>query len=228
MKKIILIILILPSIFSSVRGQIQQADCNNLYLDTDTFYISYQQDTVVDGNLFYLDSVFTVYPFLHLILSDTTIITSPDIMVLSFLGNPSDTTEPFYFRMNFKTSNFPNSTIVNGLFHIYDSDMPGDSIVTCYLPITIILQNSTAINETSGNENIRIYPTPTFNQLNIQNNSAQQAQFLLYNSLGEKLIDKKIANKTNTVNLSAYSTGVYFCIVSNDGQIIKSCKIIKQ
>lgn len=227
MKQIVLILLPVLSVLSIASGQTQQADCNNLYLDTDTFYISYQQDTVVAGNLFYLDSTLTVYPSLHLILFDTAIITSPDIIALSFLANPLDTTEPFYFTINFKTNVFPNNTTVSGLFHIYDSDTPGDSIVTCYFPITIILQNPTGINETE-NKKLKIYPNPTVSELNIENNSTQHIQFTFYNSLGEKFIDKILANKTNTINLSPYSNDVYFYRVSTDKQLIKSGKIIKQ
>lgn len=227
MKKIILISITILSVFSFAIGQ-TQADCNNIYLDTDTFYISYQQDTVVTGNLFYLDSTFTVYPVLHLILFDTTIITSPDIMVLSFLANPADTTEPFYFTINFKTNIFPDNTIVNGLFHIYDSDVPGDSIVTCYFPITIILQNTTGISEAGVNEKISIYPNPTMHELNIQNNSARPIQFLLYNSSGTKIIDETLPESTSTINLSSYSSDIYFYRMGDNKHLMRSGTVLKQ
>lgn len=230
MKKIAIISLTILSILSKVSGQ-TQADCNNLYLDTDTFYLSYQEDTVVMGHLFYLDTVLTFYPVLHLILSDTSIITSPDIMVLSALGIAIDTTEQFHFTINFKTETFPNNTIVNGFFHIYDSDMPGDTIVSCYLPITIILQgpdDPDGISETVENEKIKIYPNPAVGELNIENNSTQLLQFTLYNSVGEKIIDKTLTDKTSVIDLSSYSADIYFYKLASDKSIVKTGKLMKQ
>jgi hypothetical protein len=75
---------------------------------------------------------------------------------------------------------------------------------------------------------ILIYPNPSNAGLTIQNNSGQQFQFTLYNSSGEKVIDKILAGKTNLINLSAYSKDIYFYRAGNDVQLIKSGMLIKQ
>src|SRR5688572_29329192 len=127
--------IVLAMIFTSgIRAQVL-VDCANLHLSTDTFYLSHVQYTTVVGDLHYLDTNWAVYPVLRLILEDTSIITSPNIMVLSLLAYPFDSLEQFNFPIHFKTTNYPSNTVVKGLFHVYDSDTPGDSIVTCYFPI---------------------------------------------------------------------------------------------
>lgn len=215
------------SILSKVSGQ-SQADCNNLYLDATTFYISPQQDTIVTGNLFYNDTTITVYPFLHLILSDTSIITSPDNMVLSFLD--SSAVQAFEFRINFKTATFSNNTIVNGLFHIYDSDSPGDSIVTCYFPITIILQNPTGISESGiTGETFSVYPNPTDKTatLEFDNLKNENCTLTLYDTDG-RLVQTIIDITTNKVEIERkkLSSGLYFFQLQTDRQLIANGKLV--
>ena len=73
-----------------------------------------------------------------------------------------------------------------------------------------------------------LFPNPAASELNIQINSTQEFQFALYNSLGEKIIDKSLNNKTSSINLSAYSNGIYFYKIISEKNIIKTGKVIKQ
>jgi len=227
MKKVILISLTILSVLSTARGQLQQADCNNLSVDNDTFYLIYPQDTIANGYLYYMDSTWASYPLIKLILTDTSIITSNYVTSITWLGYGD--TLPLYMYIHFQTASFPNNTIVNGFLRVYDCDFPPDTVVNCYLPLTFILQNTTGIGNLNSNENlVYVFPNPSNNILNIQNNSAQQVQFTLYNYLGEKIIDKTLTEKTSTINLSAYSNDIYFYRVNNDKHLMTSGKIIKQ
>lgn len=51
--KILFLSLTILSLFFKVNAQTQQADCNNLFLDTDTFYLAPATNVTVSGNLFY-------------------------------------------------------------------------------------------------------------------------------------------------------------------------------
>lgn len=96
---------------------------------------------------------------------------------------------------------------------------------------TIIMNTTIATGITtlhSTDNLISVFPNPSNNILSIENNSSTLFQFTLYNSLGEKLFEKTLINKKSTIDLSAFSNAVYFYKVSNDGQVIKSGKIIKQ
>jgi len=88
---------------------------------------------------------------------------------------------------------------------------------------------ATSINENNFSENdFIVYPNPFNGELTIQINSTQVFQFTLYNSLGDKIIDKSLTKKNSTIDLSAYSNGIYFYKLTSDKQLIKSGKIIKQ
>jgi hypothetical protein len=158
MKNRIRISVIALLLAQGIQGQVV-VDCSNLSLSADTFYLSHTQSTTVVGDLHYLDTTMCVYPVLRLILEDTSIITSPNFMVLSALVYPFDSLEQFTFPIHFKTTNYLSHTTIKALFHIYDSDMPGDSIVSCYFPIKLILQNPVSVIEPVSNvPDVKIYP----------------------------------------------------------------------
>jgi len=227
-NKITLISIAILCLLSKVKGQTQQADCNNLYLDTDTFHISYQLDTIVEGNLIYLDTTFSVYPFLHLILADTSIITSADMLVLSFLQNPSLTSAPFYFGIKFKTAFFPNNTIVNGLFHIYDSDAPGDSVVNCYFPITIRLQNATNTTDVIKNNAFSVFPNPFSNYTTLHTNHLlKDATLRVYNTCGQEVKEiRNISGQSVTLNREYLTSGVYYVRLTENNITLKVDKLV--
>ena len=85
-----------------------------------------------------------------------------------------------------------------------------------------------AENSASEQSTLIVFPNPANNELNIQINSIQTFHFTLYNSLGEKIIEQTLNNKSSTINLSAYSKGIYFYKMISDKSIIKTGKIIKQ
>jgi hypothetical protein len=204
--KIIALALILFFIMDT-KAQSPKANCNNLYLDTTVFYLYPQQDSVVSGNLFYNDTLITFYPLLELILQDTTFITSPNIMVLSALD--SGFVQPFSFNLKFKTNTIPINTLVNALFHIFDSDMPGDTIVDCYFPMSIIIQNPNSLSKTNE-ERFNIYPNPTSKQLNIEAANKQVIQEISIKSIeGQQLYFRNANNIQETIDLSGFSNGIY-------------------
>jgi hypothetical protein len=188
-------------------------NCSNLHLSADTFYLSHTQNTSVVGDLHYLDTNMTVYPVLRLILEDTSMITSPNIMVLSFLAYPIDSLEPFIFPIHFKTTNYPSNTVVKGWFHVYDSDMPGDSIVSCYFPIKLILQNPLSVRQRISKSTAhKIYPNPAGNgiTISVENKSLENCTFLLFDLSGKLVFEKKeICGQTCQIEIPELENGLY-------------------
>ncbi len=98
-------------------------------------------------------------------------------------------------------------------------------------PAFYVLLNCTptGVDEaTIQNTEVAVYPNPSSEFLNIKFNSTELFKFTLYNSLGKKLIDKTVTSKTSTINISAYSNGLYFYSLNHDKHVIKSGRIIKQ
>jgi len=231
-KRLLILIIVIISLNSFAQAQI--VNCNNVTYSTDTFYISDSNNILYD-TIYYNDSIAIAYPLHCLHLSDTSIISATSTFATDscfiFTGlaqNSFDDTVHFEYLITFHSTTFANNTIVNGYFHLLKTGLSNDTIADCYFPVTIILQNTTGVSEIEENEKINIYPNPVSSEMNIENNSGHPIHFILYNSLSEKLIEKILTSKTSKINLSAYSTDIYFYKVSSNMQLFKSGTIIKQ
>ena len=226
--KLLLLSFSIITLFSNLKAQ--QADCHNMYLDVDTFNLNYLEDTIAEGNLFYNDTVWSVYPFIHIIPEDTTIITADDFMVLSSLD--SGYVQFFNFDINFKTEFYPNNTPVSAYFHIYDSDWPGDSIVNCYLPITLMLENfTTSIENQAITDNYTLFPNPMTNSAILQFDNVLQENciFMLYNSNGDLVQSRQnITSSEIEIEKQNLNSGLYFFSLAKERQIIFSGKLVVQ
>lgn len=88
-----------------------------------------------------------------------------------------------------------------------------------------------ASNETSStseveDKNNKLYPNPTGDELNIESSSAAQTELVLYDYLGQQLLQSTFRSKTK-VTLSIYESGIYFVTLSEAGQL-SIFRIIKQ
>lgn len=138
---------------------------------------------------------------------------------------------PFQITLNYISALNPDSIIIYIINAGMNQDCNGIHLVCnlLYLDNLTLSNSPLGIENLNSNENlVSVFPNPSNNILSIENNSTKMFQFTLYNSLGEKLIDKILPNKTSTINLSAFANDIYFYKVSNDKQEIKSGKIIKQ
>jgi len=188
-------------------------DCNNLELDVDTFYIGHTLNTQVNGNLIYRDTNMVVYPVLRLLLQDTTIVNTNTMYYLSFLKYPIDTIFNFSFNMNFKNTTYSNGTVVKGFIHLYDSDVPTDSIATCYLPITLILQQALGFSESTLLKPIQFYPNPVKDELNIE--IAVASTLKIFDLNGRLVLERELDSGLNNINTSSLKAGVYSMSISN-------------
>ena len=77
---------------------------------------------------------------------------------------------------------------------------------------------------------VSIFPNPTSTLLTIQiiSDKNQSCQFILSNSLGEKIISRSLMGKTSVIDLSGYADGIYFYKVTDHDNQIATGKIIKQ
>jgi hypothetical protein len=76
---------------------------------------------------------------------------------------------------------------------------------------------------------IQVFPNPTENLVNLVfDNSFNRAKVEIYNYLGELVLYKELSENVSTIDVSNFSTGVYFLRISLDGNLQKELKLIKQ
>lgn len=142
---ILFIVFINLSVINFSFTQINIIDCNNVTYVEDTFYVSLNNNMIFN-TIFYNDSNSMIYPNHCLILDDSSLInvryhsglfsTGFDCHIFTHLTqNSSRDTLDFDFQVTFKSTNFPNNTIVNGNLVLSDLNS------TCSNPIAIILQD---------------------------------------------------------------------------------------
>ena len=152
----LLIILISVTFYLNSYAQSGVVDCGNITYLEDTFYVSLNNDTLIN-TVYYNDPVSMIYPANCLILDTNSLIevnyftgvfnTENECSSLTYLAQDSERdTIDFLFLVTFNSTNFLNNTIVNGDLIL------GDANSSCSTPITIILQNS-ALNSNELLEN---------------------------------------------------------------------------
>ena len=96
-----------------------------------------------------------------------------------------------------------------------------------YLPNSYV---ATGVNHPVPASQINVYPNPVKDAMTIQNSSIriQSIQLILYNCMGEIVLQKTCSGETNSIDLSDYSSGICFYKAGVDKEILKSGKIIIQ
>jgi hypothetical protein len=76
-------------------------------------------------------------------------------------------------------------------------------------------------------EKLKVYPNPASATLTISLPQAENANFELYNELGEQMKNEKLIMKNTEIELSNEAEGVYFYrVVKADGTLIGSDKVV--
>lgn len=91
------------------------------------------------------------------------------------------------------------------------------------------ISTTVGINETSINLEMSVYPNPTSNYLSLKVES-EKLENLSYQliDLQGKIIESKKVNSTNTtVAMESLPTATYFLKISDNKQVVKTYKIIK-
>lgn len=167
-----------------------------------------------------------VYPVLRLLLQDTSIIKTTNNIYLSFLVYPIDSVEQFDFNMHFKTFIFPSPTTVNALFHIYDSDTPGDSLLSCYFPIKLILQHPLSTAETlQQKKHLKLFPNPASSTLILANSGTENININIYDIRGALVKTTTVLKEQKIqLDISTLDCGLYFYKVIHPGGLVDQGK----
>ena len=89
----------------------------------------------------------------------------------------------------------------------------------------------TAIETQLGIElNLKVYPNPTSDFLTLETGQSElnEMQYQILDLKGSVLENSNFNNNLERLDFTSYSSGIYFIIIKQDNQLIKSFKIIKQ
>jgi hypothetical protein len=128
-----------------------------------------------------------------------------------------------------------NNVIVTGFFtDVVDFDFgpgtytlaPGGGLSNWDLYLWKLGQSATGIRTIDKNETISVFPNPNNGSFNIIiDNKIRNGEFVLYNSIGQKVFSQNITNGSNSIKTNEHSKGLYHYILFSDSEKIYSGKI---
>jgi hypothetical protein len=88
---------------------------------------------------------------------------------------------------------------------------------------------TTGINETTINLEMSVYPNPTTNylQLKVESEKLENLNFQLIDLQGKVIENKKVSATTSTIKMETLPKAIYFLNVTDNNQVVKTFKIIK-
>lgn len=100
----------------------------------------------------------------------------------------------------------------------------------CDSVVTLFYTNSTNIEEYNNSVSVNLFPNPVSDLLSIQISGIpfDGINFLLYDMKGKLLETQKAKSETTALNMAGLSKGMYYLLVKNNNQWIKTLKIVKQ
>lgn len=120
-----------------------------------------------------------------------------------------------------------NDGVVNARFHYKNAPCLANylqGIWTFGYPFSC---NSTGENEVNQLEEVKLFPNPVSDYLNIIDAGKETLEFVLYDLNSSKTILQAFTNST-TINTAQMQPGIYFYELRNDKGTIKTGKVVKQ
>jgi len=88
---------------------------------------------------------------------------------------------------------------------------------------------NTSIATVERKSTINLYPNPVHSTLTIEQETTQELDILLYNTLGQLVLQQHVTDATSNIHLDNLQSGVYWVqILDEEERIIQSAKIVKE
>jgi len=114
-----------------------------------------------------------------------------------------------------------------GTYYAYAIDSAKNMSNKSSNAITLEKSEETGIDDQHNNVDVSIYPNPVTDKLNFSCN-IQISRVAIYNTLGQKVIEKPVVEENMTINTSDLKDGIYFMNFENEDNQIKTVKFIKE
>lgn len=94
--------------------------------------------------------------------------------------------------------------------------------------VRCISNTAADVNENNLDYRINIYPNPTKDIVNVDILNNEQFEISIFNVLGSCILNQKISNQNNSVDISSFENGIYFLQISDKTSIVSQQKIVKE
>ena len=89
------------------------------------------------------------------------------------------------------------------------------------------ISTTVGINETSINLELSVYPNPTTDYLTLKVEDNTELNYQLYDNQGKIIENKKVTANSTTISMEALPKSIYFLNITDNKQVVKTFKIIK-
>ena len=89
------------------------------------------------------------------------------------------------------------------------------------------ISTTVGINETSINLELSVYPNPTTDYWTLKVEDNTELNYQLYDNQGKIIENKKVTANSTTISMEALPKSIYFLNVTDNKQVVKTFKIIK-
>ena len=86
---------------------------------------------------------------------------------------------------------------------------------------------TTGLSEEINDKSFKIYPNPFSEQLTISNLSCEDATYVLYDILSNKILEQRLSSST-TIVTNQLPSGIYCYEIRNSEELISAGKVIKK
>jgi len=153
-----------------------------------------------------------------------------DTIAIGDFATPSATVSTytrFSAPMVYRSAN----AVVNSIWLLSSSNNDGLSSSvgsTLYVDDLNLIFSTAGINEQEKPE-FTISPNPAIDHVVLKNELNPKAIFILYDIMGHKVAEEKLANATNVININSFPGGLYlYTVIDENSTIMKAGKLIIQ
>ncbi len=204
----------------AANAQGSQVDCNNVSLAFSSWYVGPSFPVLTD-TIHYVDPMLIAYPQAELILLDQSIITvvgSPPVQTL--LQYPDYSTMDLSYDLQFVTTDFSDPTFVPALVHLFHVVSPGDSDVTCYMPLEIVLIGGTAGIDEYANTGVMMWPIPVVDELHFRSVAPLRSVEVIAAD-GRMMLRSAISGDETLIDPTPLPCGVFVAVITTDKGVVR-------
>jgi hypothetical protein len=152
------------------------------------------------------------------------------------------TDNPHYDCPTFPTNVNTCTTSANGAMFMNFMDYVNDNCMAFFttgqktivnnavnvIRVSLLSSPALAVNNFEPFKSISIYPNPVAKNFTIESPQVEIDEVEIFNTVGQLVKTQKLSQTNNVINIEEFESGTYYLRIYNQGQFLKSDKVIKK